>query len=775
MKRINIIDKIGKKYLTSNIENDEFSYQKALKEIGKDISTLQKNTFKRKYKNLDIRFENKGLSILVETKTRYSENDFEQLEAYVSYEKELSNNKIIAILANTRNDNFLIWTDNSGIISSKNNNSKERKIQNFDYYYDMFFGTKNNRLKLIQNTYSLNELLHKYGIEEKIRSQFVGTCLLSLKNGLTFEGLSTKQIISGIEEILANLLEKDLNKATKLAILKNKVLDSQNIRELTNKEFSEILNYVQLNILPYINDKNTAGQDLLNLFFTTFNKYVGKKDKNQAFTPDHIVHFMCKVAGINRNSVILDPCCGSGAFLVRAMTEALDDCDTEEEKKDVKKKHIYGIEYEDTAFGLATTNMLIHGDGNSNIVQGSCFEIDNYIDKGVNVVLMNPPYNAQRKQCKKEYVDTWSQNTKMDPSKGFHFVYEIAERVKTGKLIVLLPMQCAIGSSKEKDIIYYKNEMLKKHTLDAVFSLPPNVFHPGANVDVCCMVFNLGVRHSKSNIKETFFGYYKNDGFVKKKNLGRVEKTDQFGVGVWKNIEKEWLELYWSRTSKSGLSITKKVDSTDEWLAEAYMKTDYSNTQNIDFQRTINDYCAYTLRHQDSTLKNNSSLLDTNNWKYFKLAGENGIFEIEGCKCKNASDLLEDGYDIEYIGAKKLDGGFMQLVKYSPELVTEGNCIIFICDGQGSVGYTNYIDHDFIGSTTLSVGRNKNLNKYNALFIVTILDKERYRYSFGRKYKTNLTKINIKLPAHETKAGKYEPDWKFMEDYIRSLNYGNKI
>ena len=193
------------------------------------------------------------------------------------------------------------------------------------------------------------------------------------------------------------------------------------------------------------------------------------------------------------------------------------------------------------------------------------------------------------------------------------------------------------------------------------------------------------------------------------------------------------------------------------------------------YKRQINDYRAYTLRHQDSTLKNNSSLLDTNNWKYFKLAGENGIFEIEGCKCKNASDLLEDGYDIEYIGAKKLDGGFMQLVKYSPELVTEGNCIIFICDGQGSVGYTNYIDHDFIGSTTLSVGRNKNLNKYNALFIVTILDKERYRYSFGRKYKTNLTKINIKLPAHETKAGKYEPDWKFMEDYIRSLNYGNKI
>lgn len=98
--------------------------------------------------------------------------------------------------------------------------------------------------------------------------------------------------------------------------------------------------------------------------------------------------------------------------------------------------------------------MLIHGDGNSNIVQGSCFEIDNYIDKGVNVVLMNPPYNAQRKQCKKEYVDTWSQNTKMDPSKGFHFVYEIAERVKTGKLIVYYYLCNVLLVVQKKKILY---------------------------------------------------------------------------------------------------------------------------------------------------------------------------------------------------------------------------------------------------------------------------------------------------------------------------------
>lgn len=162
--------------------------------------------------------------------------------------------------------------------------------------------------------------------------------------------------------------------------------------------------------------------------------------------------------------------------------------------------------------------------------------------------------------------------------------------------------------------------------------------------------------------------------------------------------------------------------------------------------------------------------LNTDTWKYFNISGKNGIFEIEPCKCSNAGELLEDGDDIEYIGAKKDDNGVMRRVIYREELVTEGNCIIFICDGQGSVGYTNYIEHAFIGSTTLSAGRNAKLNRSNALFIVTVLDRERYRYSFGRKYRTNLSKARILLPAKDN-----EPDWDFMERYIKSLPYGDKI
>ncbi len=597
MMRADIISTVGREFLASNIENDEFSYQKALKGIGKEIADFLVSGARRQYKDIDLRFSNDRVTVLIETKQRLvrasATNDLEQLQQYVTYEKQLTENKVVAILAGTVTDEIRVWLDDTGIIDDEHESKGERVIRPFSEYIDVFFGTKNDKLTIIQSTYSLNELLHGYGINEKIRSQFVGTCLLALKNGLVYKGLTTKQIRAGIEGILTNLLDKDLNKANKLVVLKNKVIDSQDVRDLKDKEFQHLLNDINQNILPYINDKTTMGQDLLNLFFTTFNKYVGKADKNQAFTPDHIVQFMCKVVGVNRHSVVLDPCCGSGAFLVRAMTEAMDDCDTEEQRDNVKQKQIYGIEYEETAFGLSTTNMLIHSDGNSNIVQGNCFKVDNYVDAGINVILMNPPYNAQRKHCDPEYVKTWKEKAKEDPSKGFHYVYEIAERVKTGRLAVLLPMQCAIGYDAE--IKSFKKKMLEKHTLDAVFSFPPDMFHPGANALACCMVFNLGTRHENAPIKETFFGYFKDDGFTKKKNLGRIEKTDERGFGIWATIETDWLDLYRNRKNRNGISITRQVSADDEWLAEAYMETDYSSLNQDDFQRVLNQYLGYLI------------------------------------------------------------------------------------------------------------------------------------------------------------------------------------
>ncbi len=614
MKRIKIIDKIGTKFNVGNTEAGEFSYPKALKSIGKDIKNYQKGTAGAQHQYLDIRFENERLAILVECKNKFSNWDKKkiqkQLQDYVRYEKAYSNKRIVAILAETQGDDIWVWYGQSVIIDDDHKIIEETKLKTFEEYEEICFGKVNDKIKIIDSIKTLNEKLHSDGVNEKLRSQFVGTCLLALKNGLIYENIketinpktgkplkAEDVVLNNIKNILEGLLTKSgsLNKASKLAILNNKVLDDQDVQSLTYFELTDILKFIDVNIIPYINDKNTAGQDLLNLFFTTFNKYVGKSDKNQAFTPDHICGFMSKVVGVNKYSRVLDPCCGSGAFLVRAMTDAMDDCDSEKERHVVKQEQIFGIEYEAGAFGLSSTNMLIHGDGNSNVVQDSLFNKGKWIENNdINIVLMNPPYNATKKFCDPDYAKNWNSKKKEDPSKGFHFVEWVAKHVSPlCKMAVLLPMQAAIGSSS--DVKDFKKKMLDNYTLDAVFSLPIELFYPGAAAVAVCMVFDLSQKHVKAN-KETFFGYYRDDRFTKRKGLGRIELTDENGNSLWAKTEELWLDLYKNKKKMPGLSVMQKVSWNDEWLAEAYMETDYSTLTEEDFQKVINSHLAHLVK-----------------------------------------------------------------------------------------------------------------------------------------------------------------------------------
>lgn len=254
-----------------------------------------------------------------------------------------------------------------------------------------------------------------------------------------------------------------------------------------------------MDIYRYIDADSSEGQDILNLFFIAFNKYTGKADKNQAFTPDHITEFMCRITDVDRTKVVLDGTCGSGSFLVQAMVKEIADCrrdktekEAEELIRQVKEKHIFGIEVEEKAYGLSTTNMLIHGDGNSNIKFGSIFDSKKFImEADPDIILMNPPYNAKPIGIPAAYKTTWTakaKDGKEDPTKGFVFVHFISDVIKElndlkekagkptkqVKLAVLLPVAAAIGTS---DIIEKeKIAMLENNTLEAVFTLPNEIF-----------------------------------------------------------------------------------------------------------------------------------------------------------------------------------------------------------------------------------------------------------------------------------------------------------
>jgi len=188
--------------------------------------------------------------------------------------------------------------------------------------------------------------------------------------------------------------------------------------------------------------------------------------------------------------------------------------------------------------------------------------------------------------------------------------------------------------------------------------------------------------------------------------------------------------------------------------------------------------------------KMNVQELKVSEWQEFyisRTATQSGLFEIENCKCGSAGNL-DDGNIINYIGAKKNDNGVMRKVVREESLVSKGNGIMFICDGEGSVGYTNYMNEDFIGSTTTSIGYDEALNPYVALFLVSVLDKEKFKYSYGRKYRAHINEVTIKLPIQRSTNGHpiidnskkyskegYLPDWSFMEHYIKALPYGDRL
>lgn len=835
MLRNDIINTIGREFLTASAtsEEGEFFYNDEFQKIGKDWDSIKiKNIHETKrdsfYRALDIRFLNKEqkLTICIETKKDYKKNKkiFEmakdQLNAYMKYERMYSGNKVIGILANTTYNDIIVYED---CVNDVNVLDIDRILSMDDFIKHLFPVVKNSKENVMNATYKLNQILHGFGIEAKIRGQFVGTCLLALKNNLEYQdgkGVAkrTSVVIAEIKDILGDLLDDSINKAEKLILLSKNVLDNEKVQKLSNENLNEILNHINNKILPFINDDTTAGQDILNLFFTMFNKYVDKDDKNQAFTPDHITDFMCKITGVDYNSRVLDPCCGSGAFLVRALVTARNSCaklpNRDEIIDRINKTQIYGIEYSEKPYGLSTTNMLIHGDGNTNVIKANCFDKKDWIMNEVKptVILMNPPYNAQQIGFPKEIVDYIDQFTdkkgktietkvlktystgswpskkgkpaKEDPTKGLCFVDYISDCLHDSnttnvKLAVLLPLQCAIGNNGL--MLRAKENILKHNTLDAVFTLPPEMFYPGASANACCMLFTMGVPHCNTDgkpNKKTFFGYCKEDGFIKKKYLGRIEQMDKNNNSIWKTkIEPKWIELFNNGDVETGLSAKEYVTASDEWLCEAYMKTDYSLLNRSSFQQSLNNYYAHLVENKKNAYVD---ILDTDTWKEFKITN---LFDV----CAGtyySKDDYEKG-DTPYISASDTNNGVGFMTDLKPDFT--GNKITI-----GKIGATAYYQPDsFCATSDVNILTPLfPMNKYTGLFITQVINtSENYKWSYGRQCRIGDTKkIVIKLPIRYDDSGNtlidknskfskegYIPDLQFMENYIRSLDYADNI
>ena len=296
-------------------------------------------------------------------------------------------------------------------------------------------------------------------------------------------------------------------------------------------------------------------------------------------TPPHITELFAQLAGVNKNSIAFDNCTGTGGFLIAAMKEMIEDAAGNLKKiAEIKSSQLIGVEYQSHIFALAVSNMYIHQDGKTNIINGSCFDekiINEVKSKKPTVGFLNPPYKADKKNDTEE----------------FDFILNNLECLTDGgTCVALVPMQCALATSGK--ILELKKKLLSKHTLNAVLSMPDELFfNSKVGVVSCVMVFTAHRPHDSE--VETYFGYYKEDGFDKRKNIGRADIH-----GKWETIRNKWVNYYKRKKEEPGFSVKRFVTAADEWCAEAYMETDYANLTEKEFEDSILDYAAFLLRNR---------------------------------------------------------------------------------------------------------------------------------------------------------------------------------
>ena len=506
---------------------------------------------------------------------------------------------------------FLKEEFNVTAIAVSGENEKEKKISSFLWLkknyvpreiQENYFATSEeleniikkstplDELDFISKANEYNELLYKYSIPEIERCTLISAILVALqdRNFLdiykNFENIDNKDLIKNILDACNRILRKNNLDQKKIDVISNeyfKISNNQKFysetipikkdgkKEEKNYILKNLIFSIEKDILPYIRNEEF---DMLGKFYRFFIKYAGSsQNTGLVLTPDHITDFFCDVSKLDVNDIVFDPCCGTGGFLISAMNYMIKKAGIDTDKiKNIKSKQLIGIEERSDMFAHACSNMMMRGDGKSNIIFGDCFDEKNKDEvKLFNPTksFLNPPYNV-------------------GPDGQLGFIENALECIcKGGIVVAICQMSTVVGSNKETNLV--KERLLKKHTLKAVFSMPNEIFYP-VGVITAILVFEAHTPHS-NNIK-TFFGYFKNDGFVKTKNKGRLDTKK-----LWSSIKDKWLKAYFNKENIAGLCINKTVAYNDEWCAEAYMETDYTTLTEKDFETEIKKYIAFKL------------------------------------------------------------------------------------------------------------------------------------------------------------------------------------
>ena len=477
----------------------------------------------------------------------------------------------------------------------------DKKLLGIDDYMQVFadqffisdFYTRDIALKASY----LNEEFNNYTIPEYNRCTMISAMLLALiddkfKENYSQEATSIElgqSILSAINSVFDSetdmvrsktVLMREFDKLLNEPIFRDTKIKNKREKkdEKTLAVLKEFIVYLKKYVYPLIAHSN-IGYDVLGRFYIEFIRYAASEQKSGlVLTPSHITELFCDLGELNVNDIVYDPCCGTGGFLVAAMHRMFKLAGNDMGKREhIRKLQICGCEFRSDIFTYACSSMRFRGDGKSNIYNGDCFHYAKSIadNHKPTVAFLNPPYD----------VGTAGQ------MRFVEHALSVLDKKANGRVVAIVQMSCV--TKNDKDLKAVRASILAKHHLKAVISMPDDLFYP-VGVVTCIMVFEANKPNKGC---KTWFGYFKDDGFEKRKHLGRIDARNRYAA-----LRDKLLYAYRNNDVVPGLSARQEVGAEDEWCAEAYMETDYSTLCENDFISTIKKYVAYRFLNDEEII-----------------------------------------------------------------------------------------------------------------------------------------------------------------------------
>ncbi|BDE82043.1 MULTISPECIES: HsdM family class I SAM-dependent methyltransferase [Porphyromonas] len=407
-----------------------------------------------------------------------------------------------------------------------------------------------------------------------------------------------------VRKIKAFLEQKDIPSDKKDLILRTlqNTLTTENINKVENGEtqlkrvFSKIID--DLGIYYKIGLTTDFTGKLFNEMYSWLG-FTQDKLNDVVLTPSYVAQLLVRLARVNKDSYVWDFATGSAGLLVAAMNEMLSDARATITSPDelalkearIKAEQLLGLELLSSIYMLAILNMILMGDGSSNILnKNSLTDFDGKYGFGkhntpfpADAFVLNPPYSAE--------------------GNGMNFVERALNMMNKGYAAIII--QNSAGSGKARDI---NKRILQRNTLIASVKMPIDLFLGKSSVQTNIYVFKVAEKHDPKQIVK--FIDFSNDGYTRtnrKKASNNLRDTDRAKERYDELVNlvhygKQHLNIF---TEKEYYEDTIDPTNGGDWNKSAPIDT---HPTLADFKKTVADYLAWevsTLLKQQATDEDN--------------------------------------------------------------------------------------------------------------------------------------------------------------------------